>query len=594
MPFSSFRMRVRVRATYACALFNKESEDVVDVGVQHQCYEEDEAYPLGLLHDVLRDFLAGDDFPKQEEHVTAVEAGDGDDVHEGEDDAEEGSHHPEAVPVPYGGEDAADGAESAERLGALLGEDVLEVADVALQRVPAVAYAGGDGGPEAVLLRLPLIGGFGGVDAHLEVAAGGDGDGVGAAGTVVDEGEVVVHDVAFSFAGGESGKGALELHPGVGLLAVDADDAVASLKPGGCGTALGQHLADDHGRVVVDEGGGEVEEADVLGHVEGDLLAVAQHGHGLGGGDGAQHVGIVARERHLVGAQQLVVVAEAHGLGIVTELHAVAAALQGTELVAPDIEHGGIEQERHDEVVDHAAHHDEQPLPGFLGAELPGLRLRGKVGKGLRLVDHAGYGAVSAEGYPADAELGVVGVAAPVAHGERGTLSIGHGAVEGVALLVLLGLARGIVGQGHNGLLHVGGEEADAHATIYFLHAHQRELGVEEHVELRDAGLEELRPQEVAELVEDDEDGEGEKELGCVHLLVHPASGTFECADGMADAFRVQSVAEGDGGGGDTVLNIQPSEGAHSNASHCPERRYQVVCEMSHLIHHKILGVEIC
>ena len=46
--------------------------------------------------------------------MSTVEGGDGQYVHEGEDNREEGSHLPEEIPVPYRGEEAADGSETAQ------------------------------------------------------------------------------------------------------------------------------------------------------------------------------------------------------------------------------------------------------------------------------------------------------------------------------------------------------------------------------------------------------------------------------------------------------------------------------------------------
>ena len=62
--------------------------------------------------------------------MSAVEGRYGQDVHEGEDDAEEGRHQPESVPVPCVGEEAAYGSESAQRLGTVCGEEVLQVVDI--------------------------------------------------------------------------------------------------------------------------------------------------------------------------------------------------------------------------------------------------------------------------------------------------------------------------------------------------------------------------------------------------------------------------------------------------------------------------------
>ena len=83
--------------------------------------------------------------------MTAVKCGDGQDVHEGEDDAQEGGHLPELIPVPRAGEEASDGSEAAQRLGAVGGEDIFHVADIAAQHVNAIADAGGETLEESVV-----------------------------------------------------------------------------------------------------------------------------------------------------------------------------------------------------------------------------------------------------------------------------------------------------------------------------------------------------------------------------------------------------------------------------------------------------------
>ena len=60
-----------------------------------------------------------------------------------------------------------------------------------------------------------------------------------------------------------------------------------------------------------------------------------------------------------------------------------------------------------DEVVEHAARHYQQALPGVVGAEFPGLRLALHLGQVHALVYHSGYLAISSERKPAYAVLGL-------------------------------------------------------------------------------------------------------------------------------------------------------------------------------------------
>ena len=89
--------------------------------------------------------------------MTTVQGGDGQDVHEGEDDREESRHLPEHVPVPHRREQASDGSEAAQRLGTLGGEDVLQVVDIGGKDVESVLDTCGDALEEAVLAGDGLI-----------------------------------------------------------------------------------------------------------------------------------------------------------------------------------------------------------------------------------------------------------------------------------------------------------------------------------------------------------------------------------------------------------------------------------------------------
>ena len=83
--------------------------------------------------------------------MTTVEGGNGQDVHEGEDDAEEGCHLPEHIPVPVGREQVANGSEATNRLSTLGAEDVFQVVDIGRQYIPSVFDACGETLEEAIL-----------------------------------------------------------------------------------------------------------------------------------------------------------------------------------------------------------------------------------------------------------------------------------------------------------------------------------------------------------------------------------------------------------------------------------------------------------
>ena len=89
--------------------------------------------------------------------MSTIEGGDGKDVHEGKDDAQEGRHQPEHVPVPDGREQTTDGSKATQRLGTVGGEQILQVAHIATQHVPAVGDACGEALEESVLNLRRLV-----------------------------------------------------------------------------------------------------------------------------------------------------------------------------------------------------------------------------------------------------------------------------------------------------------------------------------------------------------------------------------------------------------------------------------------------------
>ena len=93
----------------------------------------------------------------------------------------------------------------------------------------------------------------------------------------------------------------------------------------------------------------------------------------MGSRERTEHIAIVGLERSLLGTYQDVMILEAQGLGLAVERHALLHVLGSHVVVAPVEENHRIDEERQHEVDQHTTYHDEQSLPGWLGAELPGL-----------------------------------------------------------------------------------------------------------------------------------------------------------------------------------------------------------------------------
>ena len=423
-----------------------ESCDVVAEGQEHQAEDEDHPNQLGDDEEFLAGLAAGDDLIEGEEDVAAVEARDGQEVHHGEHDGQQREDVEEAEPVPGLGEDLADGDEAAHGFVGAGGRprEERQVVEVAADGGSGLPPAGGNGFEQIVVPDFDAGHLHQDADAAGAVHAHGDAEGVRAA----DHrgGDFLRAPL------GEQGAGVLDEFD---ALAVVGDDAVAAGEVGAGVEAAGHHGVDD-------DGDGEVEHHRVAEDVaDAGLVDVDVEGVGAAQDRGLAHVapGEVGLQHPevlgfvVVEAEDLVAVAEAHFVGEFVHVDLVAAVFDVG--VAPDGHDGDVGEDGEDEVVDHAAGHDEQALPGGVGAELPGLGLFLHLLHVQGFVDHAGDLAVAAEGEPADAELRL----APVPARQR--------------------------------------------FAAY----------VEEEVEFFDTDLEEAGPQEVAELMDDDEYGEGEDDL---------------------------------------------------------------------------------
>lgn len=76
------------------SLFRFPSEDespaIVEDGEGHEREQEDHAQHLGAFHEFLARLAPRGNFVEEEEHVAAIEGGDGEDVDEGEHEGDEG------------------------------------------------------------------------------------------------------------------------------------------------------------------------------------------------------------------------------------------------------------------------------------------------------------------------------------------------------------------------------------------------------------------------------------------------------------------------------------------------------------------------
>ena len=76
-------------------------EQIETKGVHHQTHQQEETNRNGFFHELIAHFAAGNDFPQEEYHITAIECRNRQEVHEGEDDTERGCKVPEFLPGEF-------------------------------------------------------------------------------------------------------------------------------------------------------------------------------------------------------------------------------------------------------------------------------------------------------------------------------------------------------------------------------------------------------------------------------------------------------------------------------------------------------------
>ena len=132
----------------------KQSDNIVTICINEEKHKEEKTYHCCFFKEFVAWFAACDDLPEEEEHVSAIESGDRQQVHHGEDDREEGCHSPEELPHECIVEDASDGDEAADaliRAGARC-EDKLHLFPIVANLLACLLETAWYGFPEGIFL----------------------------------------------------------------------------------------------------------------------------------------------------------------------------------------------------------------------------------------------------------------------------------------------------------------------------------------------------------------------------------------------------------------------------------------------------------
>ena len=116
--------------------------EIVEDSQCHQCKYEIESDGIDTLNGTFGELAAGYDFDKGEEDISAIEHRNRQEVHDGQNDADEGRKTPECRPIPCGGEKTADGTERPYAFGTFAGEDKLQLIDITAHLFPTITDAG--------------------------------------------------------------------------------------------------------------------------------------------------------------------------------------------------------------------------------------------------------------------------------------------------------------------------------------------------------------------------------------------------------------------------------------------------------------------
>ena len=284
---------------------------------------------------------------------------------------------------------------------------------------------------------------------------------------------------------------------------INAYDDIAGLQSTRFGSGVVHHLLDYEGEAIGDEVGvllAEEFRQGIVRQYNRSVLAVAFHLDGLGLFEDDLHGNVLEFLDVLsVDCQNLVTVAEAEFVGQAIDRNAVFIGLGGGQVLLALLgQQAYVNENGQQHIHGHAGNHDDEALPGRLRAELP--RLRGLLHRRLvhRLVNHAGNLVVAAQREPAYAVFGLVATAPVVLRQST--------QVNGVVFLLFLS-RRILVFGGGVFLGHIRREELEAPLAVHLLATENRESPIEKEIELLDTGLEGLGRQEMAQFMDENQDG---------------------------------------------------------------------------------------
>ena len=85
-------------------LLEEDAVEVVSVGIEQKCQQEEEAYGIGNLKETVGRLPASHNLYQKEEDIATVESRYGNYIHEGENYGQECRNLPERHPIPLGRE----------------------------------------------------------------------------------------------------------------------------------------------------------------------------------------------------------------------------------------------------------------------------------------------------------------------------------------------------------------------------------------------------------------------------------------------------------------------------------------------------------
>ena len=150
-----------------------------------------------------------------------------------------------------------------------------------------------------------------------------------------------------------------------------------------------------------------VQHVQLTRQLDAHLLAIADDVHTLCLRDVAIEVGREVLESTLVSTYQNVTILEAVALGLLVELHTLCHVLYRHIAVTPIEQDHRIDKQGQQEVDEYTTNHNQQSLPGWLGTKLPRLCRTLHLLRIEALVNHTRYLAIATKGYPAQTIFGI-------------------------------------------------------------------------------------------------------------------------------------------------------------------------------------------